>query len=184
MGGSRGLGCLALATALVVGAVPAQAAVGLPAPAAPAAGIARHAVPGKPGKLSPRLAAIASVRAFPSARSEARSLSLPVSGAGRLIRRAGGRVLVEIRLSSPSKPVVARLRALGAQVVNVSRAYSIVTAAVAPKSLRAIASYAPVRYVTEVLAPEVGRVGPVGALRPHPPRRRRRARRSCPRATI
>jgi hypothetical protein len=165
MWGRRGLGCLALTAALVVGHVPAQAEVLSPAPAVPAAGIAPRAVTGKPGKLSPRLAALATARVFPSARAEARSLSLPVSGAGRLIRRAGGRVLVEIRMSSPSKPAVARLRALGAQVVNVSRTYSIVTAAVTPKSLRAIASYGPVRYVTEVLAPEVGRVG---ALRPHP----------------
>ncbi len=51
---------------------------------------------------------------------------------------------------------VARLQAAGAQVVNVSPAYSTVTADVAPASLRAVAADRAVAYVTEVLAPRVG----------------------------
>ena len=156
MRGHRWVGCAALVTAVVAGQLPARA-LDLSTSAPGSATAAAVVTSGKPGKLSPRLASIAAAASFSA--PSARSLSLPAAGEGRLIRRAGGRVLVEARMKSTSPAAIAALVQLGAEVVNVSRTYSIVTAAVTPASLRAIASVPAVRYVTEVLAPHIGSVG-------------------------
>jgi hypothetical protein len=111
------------------------------------------------GKLSPRLEALASPLAHASPRAQAASLSLPAGGPGSLERRPGGRVLVEIRTASTSATTVARLRALGAHVVNVSPAYSTVTAAVADSALGAVAADPDVTAVNEVLQPMIAGAG-------------------------
>lgn len=105
--------------------------------------------------MSPRLSAIAAAAAFVAA-PRASALSLPAAGVGSLVRRSGGKILVEIRTSDVSAGAVARLGAAGAQVVDVSAEYSTVTAAVAPRALSAIAADPAVRFVQEVLAPQVG----------------------------
>ena len=162
MWGRWGVGCILAVSALLTAPMPAGAVTPVPAPApilvprSPAS-----AAVGKAGKLSPRLAVLVSGAGFASPRAESRSLSLPAAGAGSLIRRAGGRVLVQIRTASTSAAVVAKLRSLGAQVVNVSRTYLTVTASVAPAALEAIASDGAVRYVTEVLAPQTAGTGPL-----------------------
>ena len=74
--------------------------------------------------------------AFASPRAAARSLGLPESGPGSLVHRADGRLLVEIRTADPSPSGVADLRAAGAQIVNVSPAYSTVTASVGAERAR------------------------------------------------
>jgi hypothetical protein len=111
------------------------------------------------GKLSSRLLTLASGHSFASAHAEAGALSLPSSGPGSLLRWPDGSVLVDIRTSSTAAAVVAGLRARGAGIVDVSAAYSTITAAVAPSALDAIANDANVIYVSEVLAPRVGAVG-------------------------
>jgi len=161
MRGGRWVGCAALASALVIGqlaAAPLRLATRAPAPLGAAVLTGEQ---GKPGKLSPRLATMAA--AAGSASPSARALSLPATGVGRLIQRPRGRVLVEIRMATLAPAAIAALTALGAQVVNVSHAYSIVTASVTPASLHAIAADAAVRYVSEVLAPQVGSVGSLHA---------------------
>src|SRR5262245_37804928 len=73
-------------------------AAGLQAfPRGPAAATGAGAAPAvKGGRLSPRLASIAGAGVL-SARAQASALSLPSGGPGSLVRRADGRVLVEIR---------------------------------------------------------------------------------------
>jgi hypothetical protein len=136
----------------------AQAAVAVGHAAAPG---------GSSAKLSPRLSLLAAGSGAASravtADSQARALSLPSNGAGALVRRPDGGLLVEIRLSSSDEATVARLRGLGAQVMNVSSAYSTVTAAVSAGALTAIASDPTVQYVSEVLAPQVDRAAVVKA---------------------
>jgi hypothetical protein len=65
--------------------------------------------------------------------------------------------MVEIRTDDTSPAAVDVLQRLGAHVVNVSATYATVTAAVAPADLPDIAALSEVRYVSEVLAPQVGR---------------------------
>src|SRR5437762_534388 len=119
--------------------------VGVPSPvaAAPAPRSTRT------GKLSPRLATLAAGADFASRRAEAKALSLPQSGVGSLVTRPDGRVLVYIRTGDTSSDGVAELRALGAQIVNVSPQYSTVTAAVAPGALPSVAADPAVDYVME-----------------------------------
>lgn len=106
------------------------------------------------GKLSPRLSVLGGKQSLAAARAAAPAVfSLPASGPGSLVRRADGRLLVEIRTANTTAATVARLRARGAAVVNVSARNKTVTAAVVPSVLAAIASDAAVKYVNEVLAP-------------------------------
>ncbi|MDQ1476255.1 MAG: hypothetical protein QOE62_1484, partial [Actinomycetota bacterium] len=162
---TAGVTVIGIATALIsVGLAPGPAA-GAPTPTTPAtlaatAGISRA---GRGQKLSPRLAALA---AAPFAAPRASALSLPVTGVGSLVRRPNGMVLVQIRTHDVASATVARLRAAGARVVNVSPAYSTVTADVASASLRAVAADPAVAYVTEVLAPRVGTVGTTASTAP------------------
>ena len=148
-----------MAACLVVGAC------GIGAAARPAAAAVRlrpkaaGLVSGRgSGKLSPRLATLAGGRSFASARAAGAALSLPASGPGSLVREPGGRVLVEIRARDQRRVGVGAPGA-GARVVNVSPRYSMVTAAVAPAALDAIAGDRDVRYVNEVLAPLTAAIG-------------------------
>ncbi|MDQ1383601.1 MAG: hypothetical protein QOG65_980 [Actinomycetota bacterium] len=154
---TAGVTVIAVATALIpVGLAGRATAAPAPAPPATGAGTAALSRAGRGQKLSPRLAALAST---PSAAPRASALSLPGSGVGSLVRRANGMVLVQIRTHDIASATIARLGAAGARVVNVSAAYSTVTADVAPASLRAVAADSSVAYVTEVLAPRVGSPG-------------------------
>jgi len=99
----------------------------------------------KGGKLSPRLLAL-------SRNPHASALSLPISGAGSLLRH-GGRPVVQIRVSDVSPAAVARLTTRGVHVISTSTDYSTVTADVAPGDLDTLAHDPGVTYVGEVLAP-------------------------------
>ncbi|MDQ1458722.1 MAG: hypothetical protein QOI08_206, partial [Actinomycetota bacterium] len=156
---TAGVRVVVIATALIpVGLAAAGPAAATPVSIAPTAAIPRG---GRGQKLSPRLAALA---ATPSVAPRASALSLPGSGVGSLVRRPNGMLLVEIRTHDVATATLARLRAAGARVVNVSPAYSTVTADVAPTSLRAVAADSGVAYVTEVLAPRVGAVGTTASV--------------------
>jgi hypothetical protein len=119
------------------------------------------------GELSPRLGEISS----PALRSatpgeQAEAVDLPRRGAGSLVRTRAGAVLVEIRMAGHAAAQVDELRAAGARIVNVSEHYDVVTAAVDPRELRAVAGVRGVEVATEVLAPQVAGTDapPVGSL--------------------
>ncbi len=117
--------------------------------AQPASAVASRAT----GKLSPRLAALAS----PSLRSaaparQAKALSLATEGPASLARR-GRRVLVYVRFTGGALAARDDLNATGAQVLDASGRYQTLTAAVMPAQLHAVAQLQGVAGVTPVLAP-------------------------------
>jgi len=121
----------------------------------------------KTGKLSARLAMLASsptLRAA-SADDQARALSLPPTGPGSLTRDAEGRILVSIRSTDLSANGLQVLRDAGATIVNVAEAYQQVTAFVAVADLVTFGNLAIVSNVQEELAP----ANSGGAVIPNPP---------------
>jgi hypothetical protein len=111
----------------------------------------------KGGKLSSRLSALSRdplKSASESAQAEA--LSLPNTGAGSLVRHAGGRLVLQVRMSDISAAAVDRLRSHGVNVISTSSDYSTVTVDAPPGALSDIATDPDVTYVGEVLAPHSG----------------------------
>jgi len=105
--------------------------------------------------LSARLTKLASLQLESAAdREVARALSLPLDGAGSLLR-SRDRVLVDVRFRRRAGSRVAALTAAGAKIVHVSRRYQTVTVWVAPKALHTVARLDGVASVTEQLAPMV-----------------------------
>ena len=116
---------------------------------------ANAAAPGKGGPLTPRLQLLADP-AFDalSPEAQAEKLGLDVSGPGSIMKRPGGRILVDVRLSDSSAATLDRLEAAEAYPVYVDDARRIVTAEVAPSALTALAAVQPeVLSVQEVLQP-------------------------------
>jgi hypothetical protein len=130
---------------------------------APAAAVARSA-PGE-GELSPRLATLAEpgLRTA-SAAAQAEALSLAPSGAGSLLRD-GGRVLAYVRFDAGVEAGVESLRAVGAEIVDVSLQHRTVTVAAAPALLPRLADVAGVGGVTEALAPLLRAANCAGSVR-------------------
>lgn len=124
--------------------------------------------------LSPRLAALAGadlVRA--SAATQGARLGLPATGAGSLLRHGTpDRVLVYVTVASTRADRVAALRATGAQIVDVSAEYGVVTVAVRPSELRALARVAGVRDLREELTPMVSPPAPSATAPTAGPRQR------------
>lgn len=109
--------------------------------------------------LSPQLEALAT----PAVRSrslagQAEALGLPAEGAGTLVRD-GGRAIVEARFEGGAAGAVEAVRAIGAQVLDVSNRYETLVLSVAPARLHALAAVPGVVAVTPSLAPEVAAVG-------------------------
>jgi hypothetical protein len=124
---------------------------------------ARAERPPRGHKLSPRLRDVAAAPSGRSRKAESAALSLPSKGPGRLLRRADGRLTVQIRTADTSSASVSRLEQLGAQIVHVSPEHSTVTAYATPDELRALATDPDVSYVMEVLAPLIGKLAPTGS---------------------
>jgi DNA-nicking Smr family endonuclease len=105
------------------------------------------------GKLSPRLAELASpsLRTAAPAR-QAKALSLAAEGPASLARR-GRRVLVYLRFTRGALAAREELDLAGAQVLDASARYQTLTAAVMPSQLHAVAHLQGVAGVTPVLAP-------------------------------
>ena len=142
-------GTVAVAALLVAGTAVTAGPVAGAATGAPRLATAK---PG--GALSPRLDALAGAGARAAdAASAAATLGLPASGTGSLLRDAAGRVLTEVRVASPDAATVDALAAAGARVVHVAAGHRVVTAYVAPASLRAVGAVAGVEYAEEVLTP-------------------------------
>lgn len=116
------------------------------------------------GDLSPRLAELSSpaVRSAPHA-VQAKELGLPREGAGSLLRR-GNRVLAYVSFEQGAVGGLDALRAAGAQVVDSSRRYQIVTVAAKPDQLRAVGAVANVSSVVEALAPVTAEACPSGEV--------------------
>src|SRR5262249_33006458 len=108
----------------------------------------------KGGKLSTRLRALsgASLQSAPES-AQAAAVSLPKSGPGSLVRHAGGRLVVQVRMSDLSNASIARLATHGARLISSSPSYITVTVDGPPGALRTIANDPAVSYVSEVLAP-------------------------------
>jgi hypothetical protein len=118
----------------------------------------------KANPLTPRLQLLAdsSVAALP-AQARAQRLGVPASGPGSITERPGGRILVDVRVSDTSAATLQLLRSSGAQLAYVDRALRIVTVAVAPARLTALAAVQPqVLSVEEDLEPMVQAACPTG----------------------
>ncbi len=137
-------------SAAIVPPVPGQPRA-VPMRAAPIARVVKAAPP-----LSARLAAIAHTDGMPANRATTmRALSLPDHGPGSLLFDAAGDPLVYISLAHSDPRARAALRAAGARIVHVSERYRVVTAAVAPRRLAAVAAVPGVVSMQEALAPIV-----------------------------
>jgi subtilisin family serine protease len=121
--------------------------------ALPGAATAGVVPPKSAGPLSPALTELArpSVYSQPAGR-QARMLGISPAGAGALIRE-GGKVLVSVRFDRGVAAGRENLRAAGVRVLNVSRGYQTVTAAVAPAELEDLVALPDVASVTAARAP-------------------------------
>jgi hypothetical protein len=122
------------------------------------AGVAHAGGPVDPNhpELSPRLAELATPKLRNASRADqAEAVDLPASGP-MSIPRAGGDLIVEIRFEHGAARAVPALEAAGARMQHVSRRYQVVTAAVDPADLRAVADVPGVASVLEALTPQVG----------------------------
>lgn len=125
----------------------------------PASAAARSGPAATP-ELSPRLAKLArpAVRSLPR-RAQARRLDVAVRGPGSLLRLRG-RLLVDVRFAGGAIARLDELRRAGARVVEPSRRYQTVTAAIAPRGLRRLANVRGVESVSEKRTPLVFADGP------------------------
>jgi hypothetical protein len=120
-----------------------------PAQAAPIESVLKAATP-----LSARLAALARAREMPATRATiTRALSLPDDGPGSLLFDPAGRPLVYIALARIDPQASAALREAGARITHISERYNVVTAAVAPRHLAAVAAAPGVLSMQEAIAP-------------------------------
>jgi len=122
------------------------------------------------GKLSPRLAKLATpgLRDAPSAR-QARALGLVSQGPGSLLRR-GNRVLVYVRFDHGAVAGADGLRAAGAETVDASRRYQVDTVAALPAQLPDLAALPGVTSVQPAYTPIVADAAPpVAATTPYQP---------------
>jgi len=147
------------------------------------------------GPLSVRLAALARMDWAVARRAAAiQALGVPAQGFGSLLIDRAGNPLVYIHLARIDQATLAALADSGARVVHISEQFGIVTAAVSPDKLPAIASVPGVVDIREALAPGAREHGSLGsesatarttqqAAGPAHPASSRRAMRSCaPRA--
>ena len=105
------------------------------------------------GSLSPLLSELANpLVAAQSPLGQARSLGLPSTGPGSLLRQ-GDRVLVRVRFDHGAIAGRDEVRAAGARVLGADRRYQTATVAVAPGDLEPLASIATVAAVTPIRTP-------------------------------
>lgn len=120
------------------------------------------------GRLSPRLAKLATpALADASQGRQARALGLVSHGPGSLLRR-GARVLVYVRFDHGAVAAGGDLRATGAATVDLSRRYQVDTVAADPSQLPELAEVPGVRSVQPAYTPIVAATGPL-ATTPYEP---------------
>jgi PKD repeat protein len=126
----------------------------------------------KTSKLSPRLLALSEPSiSRASAKAQAQATGLPVSGEGSLLRAPGGKILVYVRTSGKLDAAEAAIEEVGASVVAASARYRVVTVAIEPSNLKALASLPQVKAAFDALAPiraesESGPAQPASPERP------------------
>lgn len=117
--------------------------------------------------LSPRLAKVSTpAAAAQSADAQSSDAGLPPSGEGSLLRKADGRLIVDIRATDTSAATIDALEAAGATPSNIDGARGVITASVAATNLAAVAAVPGVTSVAEELTPMVngkGSTSPGGA---------------------
>jgi hypothetical protein len=120
----------------------------------------------KSGKLSPRLLRLSqSSVSTASLKAQAASVGLPFSGPGSLLRAAGGKQLVVyVRVSGSAANAGTAIEKAGASIVNVSKRYGVVTAAISPRGLQALGKLPVVAAAWEALAPMLSATCPSGAV--------------------
>ncbi len=89
---------------------------------------------------------------------QAEAVSLPARGPASLVR-AGGALVVEVRLASRTRDRLDLLEAAGAEILHTSSEYRTVTAAIGERSLKAVAAVGGVEALTEVLTPILSGAG-------------------------
>jgi len=109
----------------------------------------------KSSKLSSRLLRLSkSTVSSASLKAQAEAVGLPSAGPGSLLRAAGGKqVLVYARASGSVADARTAIENAGGTIVNVSKRYGVVTAAVSPSRLQALAKLSVVASAQEALAP-------------------------------
>jgi hypothetical protein len=120
-----------------------------------AAWLARGSQSQAPSKLSSRLRALVASAELQtsSEQAQAQAVGLPTRGPGSLIRDAQGRLLIDVWLGATSAASLDSLRRAGAQVVDVSPRYGVVTALVAAADLAKVGQLADVSYAMEEYTP-------------------------------
>ena len=116
---------------------------------------ASQAVSKSVSKLTPRLNALAQSVTLRTASPETQAvaLSLSAQGPGSLVRDAQGRLLVEVRSNSFLETDLAALRNAGAEIIDVSERYGMISAYMDAANLSALENIAAVQSVQEALAP-------------------------------
>ena len=112
------------------------------------------------GKMTHRLAALAASAELRGrgATIQARTLSLPQSGPGSLMR-SGSQILVDVRLANLDPDSIQALTAAGARVTFVSAEYQTAVAYIDPTSLAAVADLPNVVGLEEEFTPQTGNWG-------------------------
>ena len=147
-----------LSTRTVAVAVVAVATLGLWSPAATsrAAAGSTTSVGRRTERLSPRLAALARPSVQRSGRAtQARATGLPASGAGSLLRRPDGEILVRLRLTDLSTTTRSAVLATGATFVADGHDNATATVAIAPGGLSRLAALPTLQWAQEELTPRV-----------------------------
>ena len=142
-------GVLAALAGMLVALVPLTAEVA-GAQAAPAKGA--------PANVSPRLEQLAAAGSVATSdAAENRSIGLPSTGAGSLLHQPDGTFLANARLTSVDAATQAALKQAGARITARSASDHLVTLAIDPTDIDAVASVSGVEWLEEVLEPSVGR---------------------------
>ena len=116
---------------------------------------------GRTSKLSPRLQTLAAPQALSmGAADQARAVGLPESGAGSLMQRDGGRLVVLVRFDDPSEATLAAVQAAGLSDLSVSVADAAADGRIAPADLPALVAVPGVASVSEELTPMVNHPAP------------------------
>ena len=135
-------------------------------PAAVASAAGRQGAPevalaGRGSKLSGRLQKVLQpqVRALAGA-SQSHAVGLADTGAGSLMQRSGGRVVVRIRFHDTSSATLDAVGRAGVSDLSLSAPDAVANGVIAPQDLPALAEVPGVASVQEEITPLVGRPSP------------------------
>ncbi len=141
------------ALVLLAALVPATATVAAAAGRTPAGVV----LTGRGSKLSPRLQTLRQPQAVALAgAAQSQAVGLAATGAGSLMQRPGGRVVVQIRFNDTSTATLDALSAAGVSDLSLSASDGVANGVVSPDELAAVAAVPGVASVREEITPMVG----------------------------